>query len=529
MFAKKLLYLSDSHLAAWQWRGGKLTPDGNYGTDPDSLDEFAKHLGKTPHTSIFLLVDVIEEDFHNETIPHILGKDRQALIQRKLNQQLRGTAYRHAGLQGRESEGRRDDKLLITGLTNEELLKPSLDRIAKRKLPLAGIYSLPLLSEVLVKKLGLNAPHLLLITRQANGMRQSYFQDGHIKFSRLTLLGQDDAGAMQAAISREASRTQQYLNSLRLLPRDQRLEVVMICGERYHGQLHPESMGGPMLNYRILTMAEVAAQLGLKTPVEELTSELLYLHLLARFAPPQHYAPPELLWHNKLLQLRTGILGTTALVLSIVSYVAAGNFNLALDDYRQGKRLSREAQDLQTQYLAIKSTFPPTPASPEDMQGAVELVEAAARQNITPRPLLEAISRALGSSPSLKINQLKWSVGKTPESGVTPPPAIQEPARASTSAPGTARGSPPLELGPKPLYQVVILEGEISPFSDYRSALNSVERFMDALKKDSRGIRVTPMAMPINVSSLSSLKGSIDNQERAKTVFSVSIVLPPKP
>jgi hypothetical protein len=516
MFAKKLLYLSDSHLAVWQWRGGKLSQEGEFGNSPESLDDLVKHLAKTPHAPIYLLVDVIEEDFRNETIPHILGKDRQALIQRKLNQLLRGSAYRHASLQGRESEGRRDDKLLMTGLTNEELLAPWVERISKRKLPIAGIYSLPLLSQVLVKRLDLGAPHLLLITRQASGLRQSYFQDGHIKFSRLTLLGPDDMNAMQAAVGREASRTQQYLNSLRLLPRDQVLEVAMLCGERFHPQM--ESMNNPAMHFRFLPLAEVAAQVGLKAREEELGSELLYLHLLGKFPPPQHYAPPELLWHSKLLRIRSVMLAFTTAVICGMSYVAALNFDKALDDYRQGENLSREAQNLQTQYLAIKNTFPPTPASAEDMQGAVELVEAAYRHDITPQPLLEAISRALEAAPALKINQLQWTVSGNSEGSTSPPP----------NAKGEA-AKPAFELSATRPHQIVILEGEISPFSDYRSALNSIDRFMDTLKKDNRGIRVTPLAMPINVGSLSSLKGSIDRQERAKPIFSMKIVLPPKP
>jgi len=38
-----------------------------------------------------LLVDLIEEDFRQEAVPHLLGSKRTALLQRKLEQFYRGT------------------------------------------------------------------------------------------------------------------------------------------------------------------------------------------------------------------------------------------------------------------------------------------------------------------------------------------------------------------------------------------------------------------------------------------------------
>lgn len=525
MFAKKILYLSDSGLNAWHWRGGKLSQEGEFHAEADVLENFAGYLAKSPNTPIHLLVDVIEEDFRNETIPHILGKDRQALIQRKLNQLFRTTTYRHAVTQGRESEGRRDDKLLLTGLTNEELLKPWVERIARSKLPLAGIYSLPLLSQILVKKLELTAPHQLLITRQAGGLRQSYFQEGQLKFSRLTLLGSEDTEAIQAAVTRETSRTQQYLNSLRLLPRDQTLDI-FLCGARHLLQVHPETLNAPLLRYHLIDLNDAVGKIGLKIPLDQqITNELLYLHLLGRFSPPQHYAIPEQLRHNRLRQVRTAILGATAATIAAVAYVAAMNFEEAFDAYNQSEKLARETRELQVQYLAIKNTFPPTPVTPEDMKSAVELVEAAFRQDVTPEALMTLLSRALENSPSITVNQIKWQVADTPdEAAPSPlPSAAIPPAQGSSGS-----AAPAMTLGLKKPYQIVVLDGEITPFTDYRSALDSLDSFLAALKKNP-ALQVTPLSMPVNLGSLSSLKGSAGKKEHDEAAFSVKLVLTPTP
>jgi hypothetical protein len=547
MSAKKILYLSDVRLTAWQWLGGKLTHAGDFAADPEGLTRFGDYLAKSPNEPIHVLVDVIEEDFRNETIPHLLGKNRQALISRKLNQLFRTTTYRQASLQGRDAGGRHDDKLLLTGLTNEDLLKPWVERITNAKLPLAGVYSLPLLTQVLAKKLGLDAPHQLIITRQgSSGLRQSYFQEGHIKFSRLTLLSTEDVASMQGTVGRECLRTQQYLNSLRLLPRDQPLDIA-VCGARYLLQLQPESMNAPLLRYQVLSLDDIFVRLGLKIPAGELTSELLYLHLLGRFPPPQHYAPQSQLWYNQLRLLRAGILAATATTLAISAYLVAINFNEAFDDYNQGEKLAREARGLQTQYQAVKSTFPPTPAPPEDMKGAVGLVEAVTRINVMPEPLLGLVSRALEASPTVQLNQIKWSVSDKPSEesssgqqsmpGQPSPPGQQPPlSQQASSMPPTPNAmpgengsaAPGITIGMGKPNQIVVLNGEIKPYTDYRSALDSVNRFVEALKKN-LSLQVTPLDKPIDIGSAASQKGSAGKKEPDKAAFSVKLTFVPAP
>lgn len=523
MFGKKLFYLSDSLLSAWQWRGGKLKADGEFTPDAVGVARFDDYIGNGAQQPIHILVDVIEEDFRIETVPHVLGKDRLALHQRKLNQLFRGNTWRLSTPQGREKEGRRDDRLLLTGLTNEELLKPWVERISRRKLPLAGIYSLPLLSEVLVKKLGLSAPHQLLITRQSTGLRQSYFQEGHIKFSRLTLLTVEDMPAMQIAVTREAQRTQQYLNSLRLLPRDQPLEIAMICGADYHGHFQPEHISTPMMRYRVFSLAEAALQLGLKSSAEISGSELLFLHLLGRFPPHQHYAPPEQRWHYQLRQVRQGILGATAATLAATAWVAGSNLDQALADFRQSEQITHETRAIQGQQHTLRQSFPPTPATPEDMKSAVELAQFVKHRDVAPQPLLAWVSQALERVPAVRLNRLAWRADGAPL-------AVDAPVQPAAPAtlPGTEGAAPEIVFGTDIPQQGLLIEGEISPYTDYRSALDSVNRFVEALKSHPT-LQVTLLAKPVELGTASAQKGRAGEMESDKALFSVTLSLPPPP
>jgi len=372
---------------------------------------------------------------------------------------------------------------------------------------------------VLAKKIKLAAPHQLLITRQSSGLRQSYFQEGQLKFSRLTLLAGEDMLAMQDAVLRECQRTQQYLNSLKLLPRDQPLDIA-VCGARHLLQLQPESMNAPLLRYQILNLEEIFGRLGLKIPAGELTSEPLYLQLLGRFPPPQHYATPGQRWHDQLRVGRAGILGLTAATIAASSYVSLMNFNQALDDHHQGEKIARETQGVQREYQTVKSTFPPTLIPAEDMKNAVELVEAAERKNVMPDSLLGLISRALESAPAIRLNQIKWQVSDKPADEAS----LNQPSPAG----GNANAASNIKIGKEGAYQIVILDGEITPFSDYRSALDSVDLFIEALKK-TPSLQVTPLSKPIDTGSRASLQGSAGKKGPDKAGFSVKLNLAPSP
>lgn len=506
---KRLLYLSENHLSAWLWRGGKLSGSGVFSADKEGLANFNDWLALSPNTPIYLLVDVIAEEFHSETIPHILGKDRKVLISRKLNQLFRDTAYRHACPQGRETCGRRDDKLLVSGLSHADQIDPWVERILLLKQPLVGIWSLPLFSQMQAEALGLAAPHQLLVTWQAaTGLRQSYFTQGRLKSSRLTLPTADDFTSMQEIISRETARTRQYLNSLHLLPANVPLDIA-VCGANQ--PLQVESMNTPLLRYQVFSLEEIIERFGFKAPVVDLSGEMLYLHLLGRHAPPQHYATPEQLWYRRLQRVRAGILGVTALLLAVAGFVAGQNFEDAFDDYRESEKISRETHNYFSQYQAVKNTFPPTPATPEAMKGAVELMQAVYDKNVKPERLMVLVSRALETSGSLKLNRIKWQVSDSPE-------------KTEDSLCPLSPILCPLTMG-KP-HQIAIIDGEIIPFSNYRYALDDINRFIETLNKNP-SLRATALSMPLDINSSASLQGGMGTLE--KTVFSLKVVFSPAP
>jgi len=193
MSRKILLFLCSENCRAHVWNNGTLGEPLYFQHSAEGLERFAEFL-QAQHVPAYLLVDLIEEDFRQETVPHLTGANYQALIQRKFEQYYRNTPFRMSSLQQRQTEGRRDDELLFSALTNPARITGWLETLLAHKIPVVGIYSVPHASTPLIKDI--DSDHLLLLSWEKNaGLRQSYFLDKRLRFSRLTPLSTNSSFA----------------------------------------------------------------------------------------------------------------------------------------------------------------------------------------------------------------------------------------------------------------------------------------------------------------------------------------------
>jgi len=214
----RIFYITTRQLTVYQWDGKVLHAEQPFDIMADGQNIFAGYLEKSPDIISTVLVDIIEEEYRNETIPHVIGSDSKAVQERKLAQVFRQTPYRACQIQGREKKGRKDDRVLLAALTNIETLGPWLQAIDKFKVPLAGIYSLPMLAPRFLGQMKIKSPYALLVTEQKNRtLRQTYLHDGKLNISRLVAFTRDSESNYPSFLKTEIEKNQRYLNSLRLL------------------------------------------------------------------------------------------------------------------------------------------------------------------------------------------------------------------------------------------------------------------------------------------------------------------------
>lgn len=480
---KTLLFLSADHFQAYSWSGRKLSEGSYFTNDSDGREQFADYL-RLHRDPAYLLIDVIEEDFRHESVPHVTGSNRRELIERKFEQYYRNTLFRQARLLHRQDEGRRDDEMLFSALTNPQRISPWLDTLLSNSTPIIGIYSLPNISTPLLKEI--DSDHVLLLSWEKHaGLRQTYFNKKRLHFSRLTPV--NNSTSFSESVAAETPRTQQYLKSLSLPPPGETLDVYIICHAEDKQQLEASLNSTLDLHYNYLDIQTLGNSIKAKAEYADSDATQLFLQLLAAKPPSTHYASPEHTHYYLLWQLRWIMFGLAA-VTTLVSVFWSGISVWQGRDYvaetepiiTQAARLNNQAED-------IKRKFPITTVPAVDMKTVVSFMRKFDNYSPLPEEILAELTTVLGQFPRVRTAKITW------QTSATDAPPSSYPA------------------------QVISFEGELLDFgTDFRSALAYLEKFQQALVQ--QGYAVTVQNMPLDISP----KGSISGNQQGKSANSAA-------
>ena len=515
MSAKRIFFLSSGRLVAHHWHRGQFTERYVFRADEDGLTQFAQYLSSTPPDPVSLLVDVVEEEFREETIPHVMGTDRKALLRNKKTRLFRDATYSYASVQGRETEGRRDDKVLFTALIRPDMLAPWLGQMARLKVPLTGIYSLPLLSELLLKKLKLTDSHVLLVSMHSTGgLRQTFLQEQQLKLSRLAMTPDVGQARYPSYILGEVEKLRRYLGSLRLLPRDTPLEVHVISEGGTVEELSRQASDSITTRHHFHSTEEVAKKLGLRNLTEPVNTELLFAHLLAKGSLKNHYAPERETRYFSLQRARTGMIAASWLLL-LVGICFAGYKFVEIVNTKQESLVVKRQTVFYTERLRLaRESLPPAPALAHDIQMVVEMADTLRDYRSSPVKMMVTLSLGLERFPGLHVETIEWVATADPNVRV-----------GGSSASRAQSGLALAESGSQ--YHVAHIAGRLLPFDgDYRQALETISRFVDSLSRQEQVETVQAIKLPIDTSSQQRLLGSAGSGSRSgEADFEVRVVI----
>ena len=225
-------------MVAQEWSGRKLMSSVYFEPDDQGLDLFGAYLRSFRNEPVRLLVDLIEEEFRQVRVPLLRGSDRQAILDRNFAKYFRTSEYKFAISQSIEKKIRKEEKLLLIGLTNQYLLEPWLKIIEETRTPLSGIISLPLLSENYIKELQSDHKTVILVSQQVpSNLRQSVFVDGKLVLSRLVPIASFYQGDYASDVLRDVESTQRYLISQRIVERSETVGVHILTNKRHFDKL----------------------------------------------------------------------------------------------------------------------------------------------------------------------------------------------------------------------------------------------------------------------------------------------------
>ena len=529
MAARRVFVISSARLTVHH-RGGlgnlsKPLDPFSFEADEEGLAQFALYLDHFPNDLTYVIADVVEEEFREETIPHVLGWDRRALLRAKAARAFREVRYVHSIMLGREPDGRRDDRVLFSAITRPEVLAPWLAPMARHAVPLAGIYSPAMLTGAMLKAIGAEDEHVLVVSLQSGGgLRQTSFRRGRLQLSRLAVMPDLAPGRYGSHILAEVERTRRYLGSLRTAADEGRLEVHVLSHGEPFDELRRELRGDagedPRAGCTPVDLAEVARKLGMRRWGGEPAADRLFVHLLARRPPPNHYATREEMRGFAMLRARSFL--KTASAGLVAGGCLFGGVTLLEGIIAGGhaRSLSQQAMLYENRYREAQAELPPAPAEPVELERVVSVVNTLRERRADPVDLLGLISDALAGFPRVRIEGLSWRVSDDAEAAAgasagredgdraEPRPSGEEPRRDS-----------------KALFQIALVSARIEPFDgDYRVAIDTVRRFAGALAVSPGIEHIRVLSLPLDLSSEQTLTGDAETTAEA-AAFEIRVTL----
>lgn len=373
LFNRRALFISANKLSVYHWDKGELGSSYLFDIDDAGRDNFKRYLNESVNTPMTVLVDVIEEEFRQDTIPHVFGSDRQALIDRKQARLFRDANYLYTQQQGRETGGRRDDQLLFMALTSQEHIRPWIELLSEFKVPVKGILSVPLLLQSYIKTLPEVSDYALFVTMQSiSGLRQTFFQKKELKISRLSKLARYGTESYVPVIGEEIDKIQRYLNSLRLIPNETSLDVYVLADKATLDELKNLSLSSQMIRRHYFDISKLldSRQKGIAQAIP--FCDQLLMHHLLKSQPGNCYAAPKDMRYAKMRNMRYAM-NITSVALLLFSLIYGGlNFMGGLSYKQQSESSKHKSTFYQARYDMARERLPKTPVEPAQIKVAVD-------------------------------------------------------------------------------------------------------------------------------------------------------------
>jgi hypothetical protein len=414
MAAKRILLADGAGLSAHYWRSGRIKFETEFSNEPAGLEAFATYLKKHRGSLFFLLADIAEEGFQLEDLPYVQGGDRNALLKRRLGQYFYGTPLSLAVSLGRAKDGRRDERILFAALTRAEAFTPWLDALREAEAILAGVYSVPLvLAQFGPQILDAKGPALLL-TLTRGGVRQTFFDQGKLHFSRLSQLatrGVDEIGRVCAS---DSAKIFQYLVAQRQIPRGSALRTVILAEPSQTQTLRDYCQSSPEIQFEFADLGAAARKLRLKDSLPDSNADRVFMHCVASKPPAQQFAPPEETRFHRLWKMRSAITGT-AWVIFVACLLFAGKTGLKVAELRNQAETTRLATaDDTRRYNAILEGLPKVDITPDNLRALISRHEALQQRLPRMEPLLAPPQPGIEREPQNRTGTAELAHGRQP-------------------------------------------------------------------------------------------------------------------
>ena len=503
---KRVLYFTGYRMVAQEWNGHKLETSVYFEPDEQGLDLFNSYLRSFSNEPVRLMVDLIEEEFRQIKIPLLRGSDRQAILERNYTKYFRNSKYKYAISQAIEKKTRKEEKLLLLGLTNQALLEPWLNIIDDTCTPLSGIISLPLVSQDYLSHLESDNRAIILVSQQVpSNLRQSVFVDGKLILSRLVPIASFYQGDYATDVVRDIESTQRYLVSQRIVELADTTSIQILTNKRHVDKLAIKCSEEGFPDFQINDINQILEKEKIEISEQQDFSSGLFCYLASKKIAVNHYAQSE-----EKKYFKHHIAGMMLKAASI-AFVATG-VGLATTSAAKGWIYSStvtETVQIEQKYRSklnqLSQSRVDSKTSTSKMQHIVQAVESIQKKYLDdPEEMFSLISQQVSLFSNIRIKDIKWFT--TNMSDAESANEVSWGKAKNKRKKKTTQKKP----GQKGYFEVATVEGEFLEFDgNYRYVLSTVDDLEKAMIESGNYFSVEIIMRPLDVESDKHLAGDV--------------------
>lgn len=486
---KRLFYFTGYRLSVMHWKGREMIGSSSFEPTEKGLNLFRSYLLSTESIATKFLVDVIEEDFRNEKIPHVGGRDRTAVIGRLIDRHYRSSKdFCYSEVIGREKQGRKDDIVLLGAMTNPQLIQPWLNIIDECEIALTGIWTLPLVSRQLLKTIKATEGVVLLVSQQvSSNVRQTLFRDGKLVSSRQSIINQDinDISSIGQLAEPEVNRTIDFLRAQSLISANEKIHIHLLGSEEQIPSLQQAFESNEKQDVSVHLITDVHAKLGIKGLNTKFSDGIFAWLCISKDSIFGHYGARSLFrrYYHKLMARALYVASLAAVISAVL--ITESNILDAVEYEQSINLLKKEESSYKELYAKKFEAFEDVFQNAGIMNSAVDLAKKIKRNSKTsPLDFLIVLSNVL-SQPGvgdIHIDRIEWKAIN-----------IDEKKQLYKNANFTSR---------EPVRHYGVVTGRIDePEHNYRESVEHILRIIRYLKANPRVLQVDALTMPVDLRS----------------------------
>lgn len=518
MSNKAFIYLRNDSLVIYQWNQNTLQQVLSLSDAENSLEELTDYFNTQNNQPIKIFIDILEESYALQSIPHLGFRDRQAMIERKKNQIFPKLKYTYCEYKGRSDDSeRRDDLIFFSAITEEQIIQRWFQLLFEIKVKISGIFSAPILLESLVQQLE-GKPNKLIISiildKQGISIRQNFFQNNSLALSRFKQFRNLNQVNIAEEIREDVNRTQHFISRQFRLSTQNNLSVFFfssgdeIEAKKLFEEINFSSMS--LTPHFMLTHDFAQSQ---NVVIEKNCGLSAYNAAISakkrRLKPHYHDDSSYFYYRHFLFKNRLNIASVLVFIASLI-YLSNGFLHYS--------DLLKQVTNLQNRKVTILQSLSQIPQvqlfndfTSHELFNQLQVWKKINKQALFPQQIMNAISWSLEAFPTIQLTKLEWDGGSgnnndnLSDGSAFDPSAVTDEKTNSTVK--------------------MTLEAKIEPFNgDYRHALKLIKQFSHHLTEHTHISQVVSSSLPVNISRNKNLSGAIQKKnDKIRNTFILQI------